>query len=125
MKKILFFTMVLFSGVLNTFADDYNGQTEMEEVNICLTADYVDGSGTGKPIGRSLLPIPVINIDGNLLTVPELLLGSEMNIVVNGEIVASEYITSVDVLLPTELPNTYIIKFYSGNYCFWSEIQQL
>lgn len=121
MKKILFFAMFLCITVTTAFANQSVPQQD-GGIDIELSVNNTDESKSDKPIGRSILRNPVINIDGNILTVPDILLDSEMQIVVNDEIIISEYITAKNTILPSVLPNTYIIKFYSGDYCFWAEI---
>lgn len=121
MKMVLFFAMFLCTTVMTAFANQSVPHQD-GGIDIGLSVNNTDESKSDKPIGRSLLRTPVINIDGNILTVPDILLDSEMQIVVNDEIIISEYITALNTILPSWLPNTYIIKFYSGDYCFWAEI---
>jgi len=121
MKKGLIFALFLYAGAMIVFAKQSSPQ-QNGDVDIWLSVNYTDESKSDKPIGRTIFRNPVINIDGNVLTVPELLLDSEMQIVFNEEIIISESITSEITILPIELPNTYIVKFYSDDYCFWAEI---
>lgn len=66
---------------------------------------------------------PVINITENLVTIPELLIGSEMTIISEDEVVFTSFVTSTEILLPYNLSGTYQIRFVNDTYCFSGDFE--
>lgn len=97
----------------------------MGGVEVSLSVSYEDDSHSDRPVGRTQMRRPVIHIEDNELSVPDQLMGSLLQIVSEGEVVYSGYVTSNVVSLPIDLLNTYTIMFYIDNYCFWAEIESV
>jgi hypothetical protein len=67
--------------------------------------------------------MPIINITGNTITIPNNLIGYEMEIVSEDEEeIFSTTTCSNEIMIPDNLSRYYQIEFIGNYYCYYGEI---
>ena len=122
MKKIIFTLFVLLLNVANTFA--FAHSLPSDGIDVSLTVSYNDKSSPDKKPARAPMLGPVINVTGDVITVPESLVGYELEILSDGMLIYSTAVTSTEILLPEALSEgCYQIRFFGETYTFYGEVE--
>lgn len=123
MKKIIFTLFVLLLNVANTFA--FAHSLPSDGIDVSLTVSYNDKSSPDKKPARAHMLGPVINVTGDVITVPENLIDYELEITTSGGmLIYSGIVTSTEILLPEALLEGYYqIRFIGETYTFCGEVE--
>ncbi|MCF0203494.1 MAG: hypothetical protein HUK08_09040 [Bacteroidaceae bacterium] len=121
MKKTVIMLCAFLLGIANTHAANLPQQTEGDDIT--LSVGYND-TKKGNLHPRTQMRRPVINVSSDLITVPESLIGYEMRIVSDGEVIFSTTVTTTEIFLPTPLTEGYYqIQFVGEAYTFYGEFE--
>jgi hypothetical protein len=115
-KLILLVILVVSPSIFTTAHTFFKG------VDVCLFCNLVNRLPETKQTHRAPMRMPVINVSGDTINVPERLYGYEMQIVSNDVIVYSEIVSSAEMILPNVFMGDYTIKFVNDDYCFYGYI---
>ncbi|MCQ2242678.1 MAG: hypothetical protein MJZ32_00305 [Bacteroidaceae bacterium] len=100
MKKLIITLFVLLFNVASTFAIEPS--LPSGGIDVSLSVCY-EKPTTGKPISRIPMRRPIINVTESVITVPENLIGYELEILSDGMPIYSGVVTSTEILLPEAL----------------------
>lgn len=121
MKKLIISLFVLLFNVANTFA--FVPSFPSEGIDVSLSVNYEKPKG-GNTNPRSPILKPVINVTESAITVPESLVGFELEITSGGMLIYSGIVTSTEILLPEALSEGYYqIRFIGETYTFCGEVE--
>jgi hypothetical protein len=97
--------------------------TLSDGANIQLSCSYVRGHSDNTSPHRMPMRMPIINITGNTITIPNNLIGYEMEIVSEDEEeIFSTTTCSNEIMIPDNLSGYYQIEFIGDYYCYYGEI---